>query len=124
MKPKVHIQQVFIITTAIIGIGLLWINFNEKVFKTVRHLVSAQFTIMTKGAILNPVAFTGGNYRAKYLPGVDGKPALEEKSRRGKALEAYQAAMGKYIRHRTKLHDWIETNMGHQRTSEAELHEQ
>ena len=78
---------------------------------------------MIKGAILNPVAFTGGNYRAN-LSGVDGKPALKEKTRRGKALEAYQAAMGKYIRHRTKLHDWIETNMGHQRTSEAELHEQ
>ena len=44
MKPKVHIQQVFIITAAIFGIGLLWINFNEKVFKTVHHLVSVQFT--------------------------------------------------------------------------------
>ena len=44
MKPKVHIQQVFIITAAIFGKGLLWINFNEKVFKTVHHLVSVQFT--------------------------------------------------------------------------------
>ena len=44
MEPKVHIQQVFIITAAIFGIRLLWINFNEKVFKTVHHLVSVQFT--------------------------------------------------------------------------------
>ena len=44
MKPKVHIQQVFVITAAIFGIGLLWIDFNEKVFKTVRHLVFSHFT--------------------------------------------------------------------------------
>ena len=41
MKPKVDVQQVFISTAAIFGKGLLWINFNEKVFKTVRHLISA-----------------------------------------------------------------------------------
>ena len=44
MKPKVDVQQVFISTAAIFGIGILWINFNEKVFKTVCHLVSALFT--------------------------------------------------------------------------------
>jgi len=44
MKPKVDVQQVFISAAAIFGIGLLWVNFNEKVFKTVRHLISAPFT--------------------------------------------------------------------------------
>ena len=34
----------FITTAAIFVIGLLWINFNEKVFKTVRHFISAPFS--------------------------------------------------------------------------------
>ena len=70
----------------------------------------ARVAIMIGGAILNAVAFTGGNYLAKYLSGVDGKAALEEKTRHGKALEAYQVTMAKYTRHRTKLLDWIKTN--------------
>ena len=41
---KVDIQQVFISTAAVFGIGLLWINFNEKVYKTVRHLIFSLFT--------------------------------------------------------------------------------
>lgn len=44
MKPKEDAQQVFISTAAIFGIGLFWINFSEKVFKTIRHLISAPFT--------------------------------------------------------------------------------
>lgn len=40
MKPKVDVQQVFISTASIFGIGLLWINFNVKVIKTVRDLIS------------------------------------------------------------------------------------
>ena len=70
----------------------------------------ASVAIMIGGAILNAVAFTGGNYLAKYLSGVDGKAALGEKTRHGKALEAYQVTMAKYTRHRTKLLDWIKTN--------------
>ena len=41
---KVDILQVFISTTAIFGIGVIWIDFDEKVFKTVCHLISAPFT--------------------------------------------------------------------------------
>lgn len=44
MKLKVDVQQAFISTTAIFGIGLFWFNFNTKVFKTGRHLISALFT--------------------------------------------------------------------------------
>lgn len=33
MKSKVDVQQVFISAADIFGIGLLWINSNEKVFK-------------------------------------------------------------------------------------------
>ena len=62
----------------------------------------ASVAIMIEGAILNALAFTGGNRRAKYLSGVDEKAALEDKTRPDKALEAYQAAMAKYTRHRTK----------------------
>ena len=40
---KVDVLQVFISTAAVFGMGLLWINFNEKVFKTVRNLVAAPF---------------------------------------------------------------------------------
>ena len=57
----------------------------------------ASVAIMIGGAILNAVAFTGGNYLAKYLSGVDGKAALGEKTRHGKALEAYQVTMAKYF---------------------------
>ena len=65
---------------------------------------------MIGGTVLNAVAFTGGNYLAKYLAGDDGQAALAEKTRHGKALEAYQAAMAKYMRECTQLLDWIETN--------------
>ena len=40
---RVDVQQVFISTAAVFGIGLLWFNFNEKVFQTVRYLVAAPF---------------------------------------------------------------------------------
>ena len=41
---KVDIQQVFVSTAAVFGIGLLCLNFCERVFKTVRHLIFAPFT--------------------------------------------------------------------------------
>jgi len=41
---KVDVLQVFISTAGIFGIGLIRINFNEKVFKTVRQLIAAPFT--------------------------------------------------------------------------------
>ena len=70
----------------------------------------ASIAIMIGGAVLNAVAFTGGNYLAKYLAGDDGQAALAEKTRHDKALEDYQAAMAKYTQERTQLLDWIETN--------------
>ena len=60
----------------------------------------ASFGIMIGGAILNAVAFTGGDYLAKYLAGNNGQAALAEKTRHDKALEAYQTAMAKYTRER------------------------
>ena len=44
MILKVDILQVFISTSAIFGIGLIWINFNEKVFKMVRYVIAAPFS--------------------------------------------------------------------------------
>ena len=41
---KVDILQVFVSAASIFGIGLIWINFNEKVFQTICHLISALFT--------------------------------------------------------------------------------
>jgi len=41
---KVDVLQVFINTSAIFGIGLIWINFNVKVFKTVCRLAAAPFS--------------------------------------------------------------------------------
>ena len=38
---KVDIPQVLISTAAIFGIGLIWYDFNVKVFKTVRDLMNA-----------------------------------------------------------------------------------
>ena len=38
---KVDIPQVLISTAAIFGIGLIWYNFNVKVFNTVRDLMKA-----------------------------------------------------------------------------------
>ena len=70
----------------------------------------ASITIMIGGAIANAVAFTGGNYLAKYLS-ADSAAAMEkERERHDRALEAYQAAFAKYMRDRTKLLDWIAKN--------------
>ena len=44
MKLKVDVQQVFISTAGVFKIGLLWVNFNIKVFKMVCYLISAPFT--------------------------------------------------------------------------------
>jgi hypothetical protein len=41
---KVDVLQVFISTAGIFGIGVIWINFNEKVLKMVRLLIAAPFT--------------------------------------------------------------------------------
>ena len=41
---EADVLQVFVGAAGVFGIGLIWINFNEKVFKTVRHLISAPFT--------------------------------------------------------------------------------
>ena len=38
---KVDIPQVLISTAAIFGIGLIWYDFNVKVFNTVRDLMNA-----------------------------------------------------------------------------------
>ena len=38
---KVDVFQVFISTSAIFGIGLIWYDFNVKVFHTVRDLMKA-----------------------------------------------------------------------------------
>ena len=64
--------------------------------------------MMIGSAIINAVAFTGGNYLASYLSS-DGKVTLEGKKRHDKAIEAYNAAYAKYTCDRTKLFEWIET---------------
>ena len=69
----------------------------------------ASVAIMAGGALLNAVAFIGGNYLARFLSGDDPKASVDEKIRHDKALEAYQAAYAKYQKERTKLLDWIET---------------
>jgi len=70
----------------------------------------ASITIMVGRAVLNATAFIGGNYLARSLSGGD-KAALEEKKCHDKALEAYQVAYAKYMCNRTKLLDWIATNV-------------
>ena len=70
----------------------------------------ASIAIMIGGAIANAVAFTGGNYLAKYLSGDSAAAMGKERRRHDRALEAYQAAYAKYMRDRTKLLDWIATN--------------
>ena len=81
----------------------------------------ASIAIMIGGAVLNAVAFSGGNYLAKYIVGDSGQAVLAEKTRHDKALEAYQVAMEKYTRERTQLLDWIETNRN-QSSGESKLH--
>ena len=65
---------------------------------------------MVGGAALNAVAFIGGNYLARALGGGD-QAAQVERVWQNKALEAYQAAYAKYSGDRTKLLDWIQTNV-------------
>ena len=68
----------------------------------------ATVAIMAGGAVLDAVAFIGGNYLFHYLTGGDPKAALKEKKRHNKALKANQVAYAKYIQDRTKLLDWIQ----------------
>ena len=70
----------------------------------------ASIAIIIGGAIANAVAFTGGNYLAKYLSGDSAAAMEKERERHDRALEAYQAAYAKYTRDRTKLLDWIAKN--------------
>ena len=65
---------------------------------------------MTSGAVLNAVAFIGGNYLARFLCGNNPDATQEEKVRYHKALEAYNTAYAKYKKDRTKLPDWIAAN--------------
>ena len=44
MPKRLDVLQLCISTGAVFGIGLIWINFNVKVFKTVRSLLAAPFT--------------------------------------------------------------------------------
>ena len=41
---KVDVLQVFISSSAVVGIGIIWINFNVKVFQTVWGLMKAPFS--------------------------------------------------------------------------------
>ena len=77
---------------------------------------------MAGRALLNAVAFIGGNYLACFLSGDDPKVSVKEKIRHDKALEAYQAAYAKYQKERTKLLDWIKTARN-QRAGQAKLYE-
>ena len=69
----------------------------------------ASIAIMIGGVVLNATAFISGNYLARALGG-GRKAALEEKERRDKTLDAYQAAYAKYTLNRTQILDWIATN--------------
>ena len=40
----VDVLQVFILSSAIVGIGIIWIYFNVKVFQTVQDLMKAPFS--------------------------------------------------------------------------------
>ena len=82
----------------------------------------ASIAIMIVGAIANAVAFTGGNYLAKYLSGNSAAAMEKEKERHNRALEAYQAAYAKYMRDRTKLLDWI-AKRKNEGASQSELHQ-
>lgn len=44
IMKKVDVLQVFISSSAIVGIGIIWINFNVKVFQTVWDLMKAPFS--------------------------------------------------------------------------------
>ena len=44
MAVQVDVLQVFISSSAVVGIGILWINFNVKVFQTVWDLMKAPFS--------------------------------------------------------------------------------
>ena len=59
---KVDVLQVFISTSAIFGIGILWLNFNQKVFATVCRLVSAPFEEERKNA-----AFVLNSYQISII---------------------------------------------------------
>jgi len=59
----------------------------------------ASIAIVVGGAVVNAMAFIGGNYLARAL----GKAALVEKVRHDKALEVFQVAYAKYTNFSTGL---------------------
>lgn len=56
----------------------------------------ASIVSMAGRALLNAVAFIGGNYLARYLSGDEPNAALQENVRHDIPLEEYQAADANY----------------------------
>ena len=62
------------------------------------------------GAIVNALAFTGGNYLFSKLGGHDGTAQIE-RERHDKAIEQLQAAQAAWSKKRTQRLDWINAEM-------------
>ena len=80
----------------------------------------AYIAIMVGGAVLNAVAFIGGNYLVKAFNSGD-KAAQKEREGYDKAMEAYKLAYNKDTLDHTKLLDWIAANMSLQTQAKQDL---
>ena len=86
---KVDVLQVFVSTSAIFGIGILWLNLNQKVFATVCRLVSAPFeedrkknaTFVLVGSLLRSLFLSDLSYEGKFFCQDCWDILLQEKTR-------------------------------------------
>ena len=65
--------------------------------------MASSIAMMVGGAIVNALAFTGGNYLFSHI----GRNADEERKRHDKALEQLEAAQAEWSKRRTQRLDFI-----------------
>ena len=71
----------------------------------------ASVAMLVGGALVNALAFSGGNYLFSMLRG---SGADEERKRHDKAVEQLQAAQADWSRRRTERLDWINSELRRQ----------
>ena len=76
--------------------------------------MATAIAMMVGGAIVNALAFTGGNYLFSKLGGHDDTAQIE-KERHDKAIEQLQAAQAAWSKKRTQRLDWINAEMQRER---------
>jgi predicted lipase len=79
----------------------------------------ASVAMMVAGAVVNALAFTGGNALFSMM---NNKDAAEEAKRHNAALEEYNKQMQDFNRKRAENQDWLSTQLTRKRDADSELY--